>query len=205
LVVRAHPAEKNVPLELRSRTPVGAEIKRRFQPLPNNIKLIEGDNPISSYTLAEMAQVNMVYASRFGLEIALRGMRPWIAGDVTYRGKGFTLDLTSKEHMYNLLDANLSDSELSEEQVTLAERFAYLWFFRYEVRLPLLHPPDKRFTLSTFPELGPGGHPVLDNLCDAICTGNPFLDMGRPKLTTKSAPTAHVEGHSLPHNPAATA
>jgi hypothetical protein len=199
-VVRAHPAEKNVPLELRSRTPVVTEIKKRFQPLPNNIRLIEGDNPISSYTLAAMAQVNMVYASRLGLELALRGMRPWIAGNVTYRDKGFTLDLISKEHMYRLLDAKLFDNQLSEEEVTLAQRFAYLWFFRYEVRLPLLRPPDKRFILSTFRELGPGGHPVLDKLCDAICNEEPFVDLNVPEPHVQSVPQALSTASALLHD-----
>ncbi|MBK8742721.1 MAG: hypothetical protein IPM02_25990 [Betaproteobacteria bacterium] len=42
LVVRAHPAEKKVPPELQSRTPVGNEVRTRFQPLPANIKIVEG-------------------------------------------------------------------------------------------------------------------------------------------------------------------
>jgi hypothetical protein len=181
LVVRAHPAEKKVPEELRSRTPVGSEIRKRFQSLPGNVKIIEGDNPISSYSLAQMAQVNMVYASRLGLEIALRGTRPWIAGDVTYRGKGFTLDLASKEHMFQLLDAETFDNRLSEAEIKLAQRFAHLWFFRYEVRLPVLHPPDKRFALRSFRELGPGGDPAIENICEAFVTGRPFLDLNVAK------------------------
>lgn len=185
LVVRAHPAEKKVPIDLRSRTPVGPEIRKRFQPLPSNIKIIEGDNPISSYSLAEMAQVSMVYASRFGLELALRGRRPWIAGDVTYRGKGFTLDLISREHMLSLLDANTYDNQLSQGEIKLAQRFAYLWFFRYEVRLPLLHPPDRRFALRSFRELGPGGDPAIENICEAFVSGRPFLDLNIPKLAVE--------------------
>ena len=197
LAVRAHPAEKKVPIDLRSRTPVGPEIRKRFQPLPSNIKIIEGDNPISSYSLAKMAQVNMVYASRFGLEIALRGTRPWIAGDVTYRSKGFTLDLVSREHMFSLLDANTYDQRLSEAEITLAQRFAHLWFFRYEVRLPLLHPPDKRFALHSFHELGPGGDPAIENICEAFVTGKPFLDLNVPSLAAEPVLPAHVDAESL--------
>lgn len=175
-VVRAHPAEKRVPKELQSRTPVGPEIRKRFQ-LPKNVHIVEGDDPISSYTLSTMAQVCMLYASRLGLEIALRGKRPWIAGAVTYRDKGFTLDLQSREHMFSLLDVNTISEQLSEEQITMAQRFAYLWLFRYEVQLPLLHPPDKRFTLDSFRQLGAGGDWVIDNVCDAFVSGNPFLDI----------------------------
>jgi hypothetical protein len=197
LVVRAHPAEKKVPVDLRSRTPVGAEIRKRFHPLPSNVKIIEGDNRISSYSLAEMAQVNMVYASRFGLELALRGTRTWIAGDVTYRNKGFTLDLLSRKHMFEMLEKNSSDQRLSEAEIKLAQRFAHLWFFRYEVRLPLLHPPDKRFALHSFRELGPGGDPAIENICEAFVTGRPFLDLNVPKRAAERVPPVDVEAESL--------
>ena len=67
---------------------------------------------------------------------------------------------------------------MPEDDIELARRFAYLWFFRYEVRLPLLHPPDKRFALNTFDELAPGGDQAIDNICEAFVTGKPFVDMG---------------------------
>ncbi len=185
-VVRAHPAEKKVLAELQSRTPVCAEIRKRFT-LPPNLKLIEGDDPISSYTLSNLAQVNMLYASRLGLEIALRGKRPWIAGAVTYRNKGFTLDLESKDHMFSLFKQDFSDQRLSANQVQLAQRFAYLWFFRYEVRLPILHPPDKRFTLQSFSELGPGGDPVIEAICDSFVTGKPFAGLSATQTVSASS------------------
>jgi hypothetical protein len=175
-VVRAHPAEKKVPAELQSRTPVGSELRKRFA-LPSNLKIVEGDDPISSYTLAKMACVNMLYASRLGLELAMRGMKPWIAGAVTYREKGFTLNLESKEHMLSLLEKVPTTNTLSDFQVQLAERFAYLWFFRYEVRLPLLHPPDKRFTLKSFSQLAAGGDAAMDSICERFVSGEPFVNM----------------------------
>jgi hypothetical protein len=180
LVVRAHPAEKKVPPELQSRTPVGAELRKRFQPLPANIRIVEGDNPISSYILAGMAQINMVYASRFGLELALRGMRPWMAGAVTYRGKGFTLDLASREHMFEMLRSNTYENRLPHTRIELAQRFARLWFFRYEVRLPLFFPADKRFALGSFRQLGPGGDPAVEKICEAFVSRKPFLDLNAP-------------------------
>src|SRR2546426_2443095 len=177
LVVRAHPSETNVSSDLQSRTPAGSEILKRYGPLPGNIKLVGGQSPISSYALADMAHVVILYASRIGLEVALRGKRPWLAGNVTYRGKGFTRDLASKEEMVALLDAGTFGDTLSADEIELAERFAYLWFFRYVTRLPLLRPRGRPFALKTFRELAPGGHPVIDNLCEALVTGAPFVDL----------------------------
>jgi hypothetical protein len=178
LIMRAHPAEKKVPSHLKSRTLVVAEIRKRYESLPSNIKFIEGDSPISSYTLGEMAQVATLYTGMLGLEFALRGKRPWIAGDVTFRGKGFTLDLASRENMYALLDKNLFDNQLSEEEVKLAQRFAYLWIFRHVFRNPFVKPADNHFSLGSFRALAPGGHPVIEDLCEALLAGKPFIDIG---------------------------
>jgi hypothetical protein len=124
-----------------------------------------------------MAHVVMTYASRIGLEVAVRGRRPWIAGDTTYRGRGFTRDLASRQEMIDLLDAGIFDDALPAVEIELAERFAYLWFFRYVTRVPLLRPSTPPFALRTFRELAPGGHRVIDNLCEALVTGRPFVDL----------------------------
>ena len=177
LVVRAHPAETNVPPDLQSRTPVTTEIRARRGSLPENIKLVDGRSRVSSYVLAEMADIVTVYASRIGLEIAMRGKRPWLAGQMTYRSRGFTRDLTSKQDMLERLAGRVAEDPLSRDEIDLAMRFAYLWFFRYVTRIPLLRPRDGRFVLRTFRDLAPGVHPIIDRLCHALVTGAPFVDL----------------------------
>ena len=179
LVIRAHPSETNVSPDLRSRTPVGEEIVRRHGPLPSSIRVVEGTSRISSYALADMAHVVSVYASRIGLEVAVRGKRPWLAGETTYRGKGFTCDLRSQEDMIGLLDAATFENTLPAAAITFAERFAYLWFFRYVTRAPLLRPSKPPFALETFRQLAEGGDPVIDSLCYALATGAPFVDLSK--------------------------
>ena len=177
LVVRAHPAEVNVPRDLQSRTPVVAEIRKRYGTLPANIALLEGNTAVSSYVLAEMAQAPIMYATRLGLEMALRGRRAWLAGQTTYRGRGFTRDVSSRREMEALLDARTFDETLAPDEVALAERFAYLWFFRYVVRVPLLRPRARTFAPRSFRDLAPGGDAAIDRICHAVQTGAPFLDL----------------------------
>ncbi len=179
LVVRAHPAEVKVPADLQSRTPVVQEIRRRYPELPRNVALVDGHSRISSYALAAMADVTMVYSSRFGLELALDGRQPWLAGDVTYRGKGFTRDLASKADMLAALDAGEGSRALSDAERDLAEQFASLWFFRYIARVPLLRPADGRVAFTSLMQLAPGGDPAVERLCHAIATAAPFLDLSR--------------------------
>jgi hypothetical protein len=182
LIVRAHPAEKKTPPILHTTTPVVPEIKKRFESIPNNIKFIEGDNPISSYTLASMAQVVMLYASMLGLELAMRGIRPWIAGNVNYRGKGFTLDLVSKEQMFDLLENSLFSDNLSKEEVTLAKKFAHLWIFRHLIHNPFVDAAGQNFRLESFRKIAPGGNRIMDDLCEALVSGQPFIDIGHAQV-----------------------
>jgi hypothetical protein len=131
-----------------------------------------------------MARNVILYSGMLGLEMALRGKRPWIAGDFTYRGKGFTLDLTSREHMYELLDNNSLENILSEREVKLAQRFAYLWIFRYVFHNPFVKSTDNMFSLESFHALAPGGNAVIDDLCDDILEGKPFIDIGQVQKNT---------------------
>ena len=71
LVVRAHPSETNVADDLKSRTPVGAEILRRFAPLPANIKRVDGLESDRFVRAGGHGRVVTVYTSRIGLEFAL--------------------------------------------------------------------------------------------------------------------------------------
>ena len=175
VVVRAHPAEVKVPEDLRSRTPVCDELRARCAPLPPNLALVDGGSALSSYVLAGMADVAMVYSSRFGLELAMAGRQPWLAGDVTYRGKGFTRDLASKADMLAALNAGERSRALDADERARAERFAHLWFFRGILRVPRLRPADGRFALDSFSQLGPGGDVVVDHICDAVARGTSFV------------------------------
>lgn len=175
-VVRAHPAEKKLPEMFHSTTPVCKEILQRYD-VPENVKLIDPLNPISSYALASISNVVMTYTSTLGIEFALNGKRPWVAGNAYYAGKGFTLDLKSPSHMFDLLDKNQFDNRLTPEEIELAERFACLTRFRRVFPFPYLgaekfDPPDFNF-------MRPGGNPVIDDLCDRILNGKHFFDIGK--------------------------
>lgn len=180
LVIRAHPAEVLGTPDQHSRTPIVAETLRRFPQMPSNVKLVAPESPIDSYALAAMASAPMVYSSRIGLEIAVAGHRVWVAGEVTYRGKGFTHDVRSAPDMLEGLSRiGSDDGRLTTEERARARRFAYLWFFRFTTRVPLLRPPSRRFALESFRSLGPAGDPVIDGICDAIVSQRPFLNLSR--------------------------
>lgn len=179
VVIRAHPAERTGTPDLWSHTPVPETLHERSGPLPRNVHLVAATEAIDTYALLRRATVVMVYSSRIGLEAAMHGMRPWVAGATTYRGKGFSRDVTGAADLDGAFRLGVPDRLTADEQA-LAERFAYLWWFRAVVRMPWLVEGHRVLPAPGRDRLAPGGDPVMDRLCDAVATGAPFLDLGTP-------------------------
>lgn len=175
-VVRAHPAEARLPDAYKPPVPVCEAIRLHVGAVPANVRLVEGAEAINSYALAGIADVSMVYTSTLGIELPLRGKRPWVAAGAYYSGKGFTLDIESAEHMCRLLDANEFDNRLTKEQIARAERMAYLIRFRGVFNFPLM-PKAGEFSATNWAELGPNGNRVLDALCERLLNHDQFTDL----------------------------
>ncbi len=184
-IVRAHPHEASLPDRLKTTTPICNEIRSRCSPLPSNLKLVDSSHPITSYLIGNISDVIMVYTSTLGLEFALQGKRPWVAANAYYTDKGFTLDLKSAKHMFDLLDNNHFENSLPAEQVELTERFAHIVRTRRFFSFPYLDGKTGKFTPPNLGVFAPGGNQVIDNLCSYILTGQPFLDIGTGKPTAK--------------------
>lgn len=176
VVIRAHPAERKGTPDLWSRTPVPATLRARHAALPPNLHLVDAAAPVDTYALLARATVAMVYSSRIGLEAALGGLRPWIAGATTFRGKGFSRDLAGGGDVDAAFGVTARDALTSEEQ-ELAERFAFLWWCRALVRIPWLCDGHRVMPVPDSARLAPGGDPVVDRLCEAISAGTPFTDL----------------------------
>jgi hypothetical protein len=181
-VIRAHPAEGRLPPEWRSTVATCEAIRIFGPPVPENVRLVEANDPVSSYTLAALSNVVMTYTSTLGLEMPLRGIRPWVAAGPYYAGKGLTVDLESPAHMYRLLDANAFPPPLTPEEVERAERLAYLIRFRGTFEFPFLAGSDQ-LDLKKWSDIGPGGNAVLDDLCERVVNARPMIDL-RPSVSS---------------------
>jgi hypothetical protein len=167
-------------------------LRQEVADLPRNVHLLEGDHPLSSYALAEASAVVMTYTSTLGVELPLRGIRPWVAAGAYYAGKGFTLDLKSREHMCELLDSNRFDNRLSEREIELAERLVHMARLRKVFTFPHLDD-DGRYTPPHFGVFAPGGDAVIDDVCRRIERGpDHFLDVGEAPMRVPLAPPAHA-------------
>jgi hypothetical protein len=170
LVVRIHPGEASTALN-ETEEPVGGLIRERFPVLPPHIKIVEPTDDISSYTLMEMAQYGVTYASLSGLEMTLAGKPVIVAGKTHYAGKGFTYTPASIAEYQDWLAHLDCLAPPSPQQIELARRYAFMLFCRASHPYPFattLSQSRIRFNFSRLEDLAPGQNAALDYLCDKI-------------------------------------
>jgi hypothetical protein len=134
LIIRIHPGEALVKhgtiLDL---------IRKTLPELPPHIKLIEPLDEVNTYDLMDVADLGLVYTTTVGLEMALRGIPVVVAGKTHYRNRGFTHDPNTWVEYFKLLNRlldNIKANRLTDEQVNLAWKYTYLFFFRYQLPFP---------------------------------------------------------------------
>jgi hypothetical protein len=167
LVVRVHPAE--------ARWGTMQPVAQALGDLPPNVRVVGPEQPLSSYALLALSDLVLAYTTTVGLEAAVRGIPVAVAALTHYRERGFTYDVRSPEDLRALLEGG--GWELSPEQVELALRYAFVFFFKCMIPFPSV-PLDQGRPLRVpdDPEdLRPGSDPYLDFVCDRILDGGDFV------------------------------
>lgn len=134
LVIRIHPGEALV-----KHGSILEMIRKTLPQLPQHIKLIEPLDEVNTYDLMDVADMGLVYTTTVGLEMALRGIPVVVAGKTHYRNRGFTHDPATWVDYFKLLNRlleNIRENRLNKEQVDLAWKYTYLFFFRYQLPFP---------------------------------------------------------------------
>ncbi|NPA93246.1 MAG: hypothetical protein GXO56_06165 [Chloroflexi bacterium] len=134
LVVRIHPGER-----LAKGPSLAEAVHQALPTLPEHIHLIPADATINTYDLMDIASAGLVFTTTVGLEMAMSGLPVVVAGKTHYRDRGFTLDPTSWDAYYQFLDALIANPQrfrLSEDQVRMAWKYAYHFFFDYPRPFP---------------------------------------------------------------------
>lgn len=127
IVVRVHPGE--VVGQLKSEQPVAQEV-RSWQEIDfRQVRIIDAQSSVSSYTLASLSQFVVIYASKIGIELAARGVSVLVAGEAWIKNKGVSIDPSTREEYFVALQ-RLVEANSPGVDVGAAERFAYHVFFR---------------------------------------------------------------------------
>ena len=177
LIIRIHPAE--VSGTVVSRQPVIKEIFKNYKTLPENITIIPPDEKISSYKLADLIDVGLVYGTKMALELACTGMPVVVAGDSWVRGKGFTYDVTDEEGYLKILENGCKLPRLTSLQQDRALQFAYHLFFQRMIQIECLMPLNKfapfKVSCDNIEAIRNDGG--LNLICDGIINGTPFTSI----------------------------
>jgi hypothetical protein len=125
LVVKCHPAEA----KRGTNESVSEWIRRRFDPLPENVEVLPPDTDVDTYQMISELDAGFVYNSTVGLEMAYEGVPVVVGGDTHYSGLGFTFDPEDVQS-YTEIFSKLTDLEMDDEMENRARRYAYFLFFQ---------------------------------------------------------------------------
>lgn len=134
LVVRVHPGEM-----LGAGHPSIDIVRQALPQLPQQVVVVPPESDLNTYDLIELAHVGLVYTTTVGMEMAMFGVPAVVSGATHYRGKGFTDDPASLGEYLDTLTRRLQEPagrRLPDDQVELAWRYAYRFFFEYPFVFP---------------------------------------------------------------------
>lgn len=204
LLIRVHPAELRG--NIRSKQPIVPEIMKRFPQLPPNVYIIPPESQASTYVAMSKCNAVIVYGTKTGVELTSTGTPVVVAGEAWIRNKGLTRDATSREHYRQILD-ELPVEPMPPEQVQMALKYAFHFFFRRMIPIPVLEhrpnqwPPNRVSLPNGLQELGIGVHQGLDVICDGILNGTPFVFPAELALAETDDSIEAVATHSISSYP----
>jgi hypothetical protein len=167
LDIRVHPGELRV-RGFESSDSVADYIRERFAHLPERITVYPPESDVDSYALVDQADAVLVYTSTIGLEAAVAGKPVFVAADVHYRDKGFTVDVDGPDDLRRRLE-RLDEVAITEAQRERAVAYANLFFFE---AMPEVRSMSERwrgkpsFTIATPGELA--DDPGIGRVCDLV-------------------------------------
>ena len=76
----------------------------------------------------QIADLGLVHTSTIGMEMPLEGIPCAVVSKTHFRGRGFTIDVNTREEYFNLIENWDSESYDSQSCIDLAKRYAFLLF-----------------------------------------------------------------------------
>ncbi len=128
LIVRIHPAE--VSGKIKARDPILRYIQEKFPKLPGNVKVIGPEDKVSTYKLMDDCDLGLIFATKAGIELAVLGKPLIVAGESWIRGRGLSVDPSTKQEYFAALEKFSKNSKSLPTNVESALKFAHYFFFR---------------------------------------------------------------------------
>lgn len=137
-IIKCHPA--NVVKNFRDNSKVFSEeqlLESHFKNLPNNIKIIPSDSPISTISILKFIDYCITVRGTIGIEAACLGIPVITAGTGRYENFGFTHNSNSKNIYLNKLKEIDKLPKLNQSKLN-ALAFAYVSFFMKQIQTDVI-------------------------------------------------------------------
>jgi len=125
-------------------------IEQYIGPLPDHVRLIYPDTPLSPYTWMQVADFGITVRGTSGIELGALGKTVITAGSGRYEDIGFTVNSASVREYLDMLARIPDVSPPAEAQKWLARRFAYATFCMKPFTLDFLKPVTRSGKTSIF-------------------------------------------------------
>lgn len=176
-LVKAHPAEA-----LGTNETTSDIIKKNFP--DHKLVLLPPRTPITVKDLRSILSGGVTMQGSVGMQLPAFGIPVIVGGHTHYSNKGFTSDGTTVDEFSSLLRNAHNIKCLTQNQTTLARRYAYCLYF--QCRLPLMmnkrHEGYRGLDQSKLRLLHPGQDAVMSLICNRIIKGGDFLIGGKLAL-----------------------
>ena len=176
LIIRTHPAELKAESNIQSKFTISDSLNELFDKMPSNVIIVEPKSNVSSYSLANIANANIVWNGTIGLELALNGTKPIVTADAYYANKDFTIDFLNFDDLANYLNKLNDKSEINNEEKRLVEIFSYNIRFRRKFNPPYYYKTWNY--LYKFSDITRGKNKTLDNLVGFLLDQNSYMNIG---------------------------
>jgi hypothetical protein len=202
LVIRVHPNTGSA--RSLGRNPQDEQfVAALAKDLPANARLVCGDDDTSSYTLAAMADLGLIWYSTIGVEMVAMG-RPVIRAGASWLAYcDFFVPAANPDDYTAALDgARQTMSRATAAEIAGAWRFTYAWYYRQSLPFPLVNHPRwfvGEMAYTKLDALAPGKDAGLDRICEIFTTNTPLhapTEQRAPDVAT--AETTAIAAHVAP-------
>ena len=127
----------------------------------------------------ELCDSVLIYGTKTGVELTAVGIPVVVAGEAWIKNKGLTLDASTPEQYFRILEGLPLRKRLDPQVIEEAQKYAYHFFFRRMMPLPFLEKVSSNLffapNIASVDDLAEGRSTALDILCDAVLDGRPFV------------------------------
>lgn len=171
--------------------------------LPANVRIVQPEDSVSAYSLAEEADVGLTFGSTIGLEMAMLGKPVLLASRALYEHGSRILTVRSRESLPGMLERCLhasTDREIQRE----AFRLAYYYIFAFELPFPaitVLGIYEAKLNYIDREDLAPGKDDSLDHVCNFLIGGRPLFDCPTAEERSRTSADEDAFFEELAHSP----